>query len=136
MYVSQTNSLPFSYYIIEMDAVLPIDNLLKPRRRYAGDDLHKIALQQQHKSFLLVHKRLRKEKKRQAKYADQKSKDQQFQIGDPVYYKNHRKISKLQNNWKPYYRIIDQITPVTFIIKHQLDGVTYSFSPPGKMSIY
>jgi hypothetical protein len=104
--------------------VLPIYNLLKPRRKYAGDDLHEIALQQQHKTFLLVHRRLRKEKKRQAKYADQNSQVQQFQIGDPVYYKNHRKTSKLQNNWKPYYRIIDQITPVTCIIKNQLDGAT------------
>ena len=99
--------------------MLPIDNLLKPRRKYAGDYLHKIALQQQHRSFLLVHQRLKKEKKRQAKYADKK-----FQIGDPVYHKNHRKTSKLQNNRKPYYRIIDQITPVTFIIKNKLDGTT------------
>jgi len=106
--------------------VLPIDNLLKPRRKYAGDDLHKIALQQQHKSFLLVHKRLKKEKKRQAKYADKKRKDQQFQIGDPVYYK---KIIVKHQNYKiignlNYYMIIDQITPVTFIIKNQLDGTT------------
>jgi hypothetical protein len=35
--------------------------LLKRRRKYAGDNLHKIALQQQHKLFLLVHKRLKKE---------------------------------------------------------------------------
>ena len=32
--------------------------------------------------------------------------------------------SKLTTAWKPYYRIVQQITPVNFIIKHQISGKT------------
>lgn len=47
-----------------------------------------------------------------------------FAIGDPVYYRNHLRKSKLEMKWKPYYRIIEQTSPVTYIIKNQLDGST------------
>ena len=73
---------------------------------------------------MLVHKHLKRAKRRQAKYADQKSKDTSFNIGDPVYYKNFRKTSKLQSNWRPYFRIIEQKGPVSFVINDQLSGQT------------
>ena len=49
---------------------MPIDNLLKPRRRYLGEDPHKVALEQQHKAFTAVHRILKRSKQRQAKYAN------------------------------------------------------------------
>ncbi|XP_062587953.1 superoxide-generating NADPH oxidase heavy chain subunit C-like [Saccostrea cucullata] len=87
-----------------------------------GEDPHKIALEQQHKAFTLVHRILKRSKRRQAKYANKNTKDVEFKIGDPVYYKNNHRQSKLQSKWKPFYRIIEQISPVTFKIKSQLDG--------------
>ena len=48
------------------DVVLPVDNILKPRRKYAEEE--------QHKLFTLVHNRMKRVKKRQAKYADRGSK--------------------------------------------------------------
>ena len=78
--VSESNKFSPFFLLYNRDVVLQIDNLLKPSRKYAGGDLHKIALQQQHKSFLLVHKRLKKEKKRQAKYADKKEKINNFKL--------------------------------------------------------
>ena len=53
--------------------MLPIDNILKPRRKYLGEVSHKIAIEQQHKSFILVHQNLKRAKKRQAQYADRNS---------------------------------------------------------------
>ena len=38
-------------------------NLMKPRQKYQGEKLHQIALQEQHKSFTLVRKHLKKAKK-------------------------------------------------------------------------
>ena len=52
------------YLLYNRDVVLPIDNLLKPRLKYQGEDLHQISLQEQHKAFMLVHGRLKKQKRR------------------------------------------------------------------------
>ncbi|KAL5015613.1 hypothetical protein ScPMuIL_007301, partial [Solemya velum] len=62
-----------------------------------------VALQEQHKSFIWVHKHLKEVKQKQKEYSDRNSKEIQFQIGDPVYLKNHRKMSKLDGRWLPYY---------------------------------
>ena len=68
---------------------MPFDNILKPRRKYVGEDYHQIALQEQHKAFVTVRSNLRKAKKRQAKYADRGTKAVAFQVGDSVFYKNN-----------------------------------------------
>ena len=91
--------------------MLPIDNILKPRSKYTGEDWHKIVLYQEHKSFFLVH--LKRARKRQAKHEYRKIKDIQFKVGDPVYYKVHNKKGKLNLNWKPYYRILEKTLPIT-----------------------
>ncbi|VDI37072.1 Hypothetical predicted protein [Mytilus galloprovincialis] len=44
--------------------------------------------------------------------------------GDTVYLKNHRKTSKLDNKWTPYYRIIEQTSPVSYKLKNQLTNKT------------
>ena len=77
------------------DEVLPIDNILKPRRKYVGEDYHQIALQEQHKAFETVRTNLRKAKKRQAKYADRGTKAVRFQVKDSVFYKNNQRKGKL-----------------------------------------
>ena len=70
--------------------------------------------------LFLVHKHLKKAKKRQAKYANQNSEYTEFQVGDPVYLKQQQ--SKLEGRWCPYYKIIEQPSPVSFKLKNQLDG--------------
>ena len=92
-----TKFSPF-YLLYNHDPILPIDNILKPRYRYHGEEPHKIGLQEQHKSFVLVHKHLKKAKKRLAKYANQNSEYTEFQIGNPVYLKQQQRKSKLEGN--------------------------------------
>ena len=116
-----TKFSPF-FLLFNRDVVLPLDKILKPRRKYTCEDMHQIALEQQHKSFVLVHHRLKQAKKRYAKYADRNSKLIAFEVGDPVLYKVRKKGSKLNVDWKPYFRIIEKTGPVTFVLKHQLDG--------------
>ena len=87
-----------------------------------GEEPHKIAIEQQHKSFIMVHQNLKRAKKRQVKYADRNSQYTEFQVGDPVYLKQQQRKSKLQGRWCPYYRIIEKTSPVSFRIKNQLNG--------------
>ena len=122
--ISESSKFSPYFLLYNRDVVLPIDNLLKPRRKYQGKAMHKIALEQQHKSFMQVHNYLKKAKRRQSKYADKNSKDISFEVGDPVYLKNHLRKSKLDRRWNPYWRIIKKTSPVTFLIRNQLDGKT------------
>ena len=86
---------PF-FLLYNRDPVLPIDNILKPRRKYAGESPHKILLEQQHRSFVTVHRNMRKAKKKQKENADKSRKEINFNVGDAVYYKNHL---KKKTNW-------------------------------------
>ncbi|XP_052710929.1 uncharacterized protein LOC128185352 [Crassostrea angulata] len=54
-------------------------DVIRQKRRYAGEDQHKIALQEQHKAFLLVHRNMKEAKKNKKAQADKKSKDENFQ---------------------------------------------------------
>ena len=120
--VSESSKFSPFYLLYNRDVVLPVDNILKPRRKYLGEDDHQIALQEQHKAFVHVRNHLKKAKKRQAKYADKKAKSVDFNVGDPVYYENKQRKGKLGQKWKPYYRVVEKTGPVSYIIRNQLDG--------------
>ena len=122
--VSDSSKYSPLYFLYNRDVELPVDNLLKPRRKYHGEEEYKIALQEQHKAFLTVRNNLRKGKQRQARYADRKTKAVDFKVGDPVYYKNNKRKGKLDLKWKQFYRIFEKRGPAIYIIKNQLDGST------------
>ena len=104
------------------DAVLPIDNLLQPRRKYYGEESHQILLEAQHEAFVRAHRRMKKQKKRQNKLADRGAVEINFKVGDPVFLRNHTKTCKLSPSWEPYYRIIEKVSPLTYRLKNQLTG--------------
>ena len=120
-YSDSTGQSPFSV-LYGRDVVLPIDNLLQPRRKYYGEEAHQILLEVQHEAFLRVHRTMKKQKAKQARYADRNAKDIEYRVGDPVFLRNHKKNCKLSPSWQPYYRIIEQTSPLTFRLKNQLTG--------------
>ena len=122
--ISVSSKFSLFFLLYNRDVVLPVDNLMKPRQKYQGEELHQIALQEQHKSFTLVRKHLKKAKKTQAKYTDRGTKKIEFQVNDTVYYRNNQIKGKLDCKWKPYYSIIEKTEPASYVIKNQLDGST------------
>ena len=86
--------------------------------------MHQTAVENQLKTFLTVYKHIKQAKRRQAKYADRQSHDKDFKVGDAIFYKNYNKATKLQSNWRPFFRLIEKKGPVSFIIKDQLSGRT------------
>ena len=99
---NQNDSSKFSpfFLLYNRDVVLPLDNILQPKRKHVEEEQQKIALQQQHKLFTFVHNHMKRAKKRQARYAETGSKQVDFQVGDPVYYKHHQRENKLEGKWK------------------------------------
>ena len=71
---------PF-FLLYNKDVVLPLDTILKPRKRYVGEDMHKIALQQQHKAFTLVHRHMKGSKKKTKGIRRQKQEGRQNSNG-------------------------------------------------------
>ena len=112
---------PF-FLMYSRDPVLPLDNILRPRRKYLGEDYYKHALQLQHEAFMHVRKNLRKARARQKKYHDRGAIDVQFMVGHPVYYENPTRDSKLDDKWVSHYRVIEINSPVTCTIRNQLTG--------------
>ena len=106
--VSESSKFSPFYLLYNRDVVLPIDNILKPRRKHLGEDYHQTVLQEQHKAFVSVRNHLKKAKKRQANYAVRGTKAIDYEVGDPVFYKTHNRKTKLDAKWKPYYRIIEK----------------------------
>ena len=102
---------------------LPLDTLLRPRRRYYGEEYVPTMLQRLHKAFTHVAantKHAREEIKRQA---DKRASQKKFEVGDPVYLHDPTvkpgELKKLKSPWKSYYRIIEMISPVTVVILNQ-----------------
>ena len=114
-----TKFSPF-YLLYNCKVILPLDNLLRPRRKYQGDDYHEIALQEQHRAFTSVRENLKKVRKRQMRRLESKSKFVEFKVGHFVYYKNHQRQSKLDKRWLPFYVVLEKTCPVPYRIKNQL----------------
>lgn len=51
---------------------------------------------------MLVHRNMKKAKKKQKTRADKKGKDDYFQVGDPVYLKDSKRQNKQDKTWHPY----------------------------------
>ena len=118
-----TKHSPF-FLMYGRDPVFPIDTLLKPRTKFVGEDFHKHILQNQHEAFTLVYKNIKKSKDRNIRYKNRNATEVTFEVNDPVFLRNHLRKTKLESKWKSYYRIIKKTSPVTFVVKNQLDGTT------------
>ena len=118
-----TRFSPF-YLLYGRMPILPIDNLLRPRRKYTGEEPHRILLQQQHKSFLQMYQNLLKANKNQKKYADKKVTKETIEVGDRVYYINNHRTTKFDPRWRANYVVLRKTGPVSYVIKNQLTGLT------------
>ena len=93
--VNETTKFSPYYLVYGRDVVLPIDNLLRPRKKYPGEDHHRIILEQQHKIFTQVRRIIRRTQKRRNDRINKNREEVSFKIGDLVYYKIHPRDGKL-----------------------------------------
>ena len=65
----------------------------------------------------IVHYKENKEKGRQKKYFDRKTKDRELRVQDKVLLLLPTSTNKLLAEWKGPYEVIDQVSPVDYAIK-------------------
>ena len=116
-----TGHSPF-FLLFKREPVLPVDNILRPRRKYTGELLHQVTLEKMHREFMKVHSKMKRSQLRHQRNANKGAKPVEFKVGDPVFLRNFTKGNKLQSNWQPYYRVTKQTSPVSYIIRNQLDN--------------
>ena len=122
-----TEFSPF-FMVYGRDPVLPMDTLLGPKIKYFGENYIPLQLERLNKAFILARNRLEEVRADNKRRYDEKASEHKFSIGDAVYYKNHiikkGQSTSLSPKWRPYYRIVGQTGPVTYIIRNQLTGKT------------
>ena len=123
---SQNETTKYSPYfmLFGRDVILPIDKMLKPRRKYMGEDHHRVILEQQHRVFMQARTRMKRAQKKRNERVNRDRRNKEFSVGDAVYYKVHQREGKLGPHWEAYFRIIDQTGPVSFVIGDQMTGKT------------
>ena len=122
--INETSRFSPYFMIYGRDVVLPVDNLLRPRRKYMGEEHHRIILENQHKIFTQARRRIKQAQKKRNERVNRERRDVRLAVGDPVFHRIHMREGKLQPRWAPYYRIVEQTSPVSFIIWDQLSGKT------------
>jgi transposase InsO family protein len=122
---ASTKFSPF-FLVFHRDPTLPLDTILSPREKYYGAEFLPQALEKMHEAHYIMRKHVRAQKKRNKLYSDKirNAKDVTFELGDPVYLKNHNKVNKLDAKWLPYYRIVSKTGPYSYVIQNQLTGKT------------
>lgn len=75
-----SSKFPPYYIMFRQDIILPVDNLLRFRRIYAGEELYKIIIEQQHKLFVQATSRICR---------DEMKRNQKKSVRDPMFYKAH-----------------------------------------------
>lgn len=126
--VHETTGYSPYFMMYGRDPVLPFDTLLRPKLRYTGEDYLPIMLQRLHHCHVQAKANIIAGQEKSRQYYDQKASLHEFQPGDAVYFHSPRlgaaEGQKLRNRWHPFFRVIEQKSPVTYLIKHQLSGLT------------
>lgn len=108
------------------DPVLPLDTLLTPKLKYMGEDYVPCMLQRLHICYSDVKQNMADAREKNKRRLEKQAKDLAYEPGDAVFYYipslGGNTSSKLAIHWRPFYRIVEKISPVLYKIKHQQSG--------------
>ena len=111
-----------SYFLFyNRDPKFPINNVLKPRPKYYGDQEHKMILENQHRIFRTAHRVIKHTQGKRLAKLNENLTLVELQVGDPVYLKNNHRANKLDSRWTPFWRVLERLSEKTYLIKNQLN---------------
>ena len=124
--VNDTTQFSPFFLVYGRDPVLPMDTLLNPQLRYMGEDYVPCMLQRLHMAYNEVKCNMQEARDRNKRRLNERATTNAFQAGDAVFYYDQTTApghsDKLTLHWKPHYRIVEQLSPVNFRIRHQVTG--------------
>ena len=110
------------FLLYKSDPVMPLDTILQSRERYYGDQPHKLSLERMHVAYRVTRRNIEQAQNKRIEKANEGSTLIQFKVGDPVFLLNKERTNKHSSRFIPYFRIVKQTGPVSFIIRCQLSG--------------
>ena len=118
-----TSSKFSPYFLVHgREPKLPIDTLLQPKFKYMGEAYVPTMIQRLHKAFIEVKSNLRESQIKNQHDSNGDLVLPKFEVGDKVLYANLKSepglSRKLLKHWQPYFRVLEQTSPVNFMIKH------------------
>ena len=96
--------------------------MLGAKLPYLGNEYHKHLLARNHEIYRNVYQNLLAARKKRNKHANKNAQWVDFQVNDPVFYKNYGRKSKFDRKWKPYFRVMEKLSDRSLLIKNQLDN--------------
>lgn len=119
--INETRRYSSYCMVLGRDVMLSIDNLQRPQRKYMCEDFHRIMIEQQHSIFVQARNQICRAQKKCNEKVNKNKSGVKFEVGDPVFYRAaHVRQGKLNQKWRPYYRIVEQTGQVTFKFWDQL----------------
>ena len=122
--VSKNESTKYSPYFVMYgrDPVLPIDTLLQPRLRYAGEDYVPVMFEHLHNAYSEVVQNMQQSRERNKALIAQNATSSNFQPGDPVFYFDPSvqpgDTPKFTLPWKNYFRVVSKLGEENYRIKN------------------
>ena len=93
--ICETTKFSLYYMLFGRDVVLPVDNLLRPWRKYVGEDRHRFVIEQQYKISVQAQRKIKRAKKRRKSIVNKSRREVKLDAGDPVYNWKHFRQGKL-----------------------------------------
>ena len=117
-----TKHSPF-FIVYGRDPVLPMDTLLNPKVKYMGEEYVPTAIERLHKAYTDVRRNTYDSRESNRRRLAEKSAISDYEIGDSVFYldkaSKQDECAKFALKWKPFYRVVERLTPVTYKIQEQ-----------------
>jgi hypothetical protein len=116
-----TRFTPF-YLMHGREAVLPIDNLLRPRRKYVREEYHELLIEKMHEIYAKAARNAERAAHRSRKYANRNAHQQEFAVGDWVYLARMKGGSKFVEKWDSGFQVERRNAEDSYRLRNQCTG--------------